>query len=74
MSDRKGRISGFVDMLLDEFQYGYMTIHDSAGRDEPICEGIVRSLAKILDFRTLAIQSFFVTELEDGSVQIDIRV
>lgn len=73
MAERK-KISGFADMLLDQFPYGYVTVYDSNENDAPICEGIVRSLAKILDFGTLSTKSFFVAELEDGSVQIDIHV
>lgn len=68
------KISGFADMLLDQFPYGYVTLFDANENDVPICEGIVRSMAKILDFGTLPVKSFFVAELEDGSVQIDIHV
>lgn len=68
------KINNFIEHMLSDFQYGYATVYDLSEGDEPICEGIVRSLAKILDFRALAVKSFYVAELEDGSVQIDIHV
>ncbi len=68
------KINAFIEYMLQSQQYGYVTVYDVSEGDRPICEGIVRSLAKILDFRALAVRSFYVAELEDGSVQIDIHV
>lgn len=64
----------FADIMLDQYPYGYVTVHDADDFESVICEGIVRSMARILDFRTLRIKSFYAIELEDGSVQIDIGV
>lgn len=65
--------SRFVDALFREFEYAFTTIYDD-GDGSVICEGTVRMLAKVLDFGALDIRSFYVAELEDGSVQADIRI
>ena len=68
------QIVPFADIMLDQYPCGYVTVHDAGDKDSVICEGIVRSMALILDFRSLDIRSFFVFESEDGGVQIDIGV
>lgn len=72
MNDSRMKVA-FVDALLDDFRYGYAAIYDGDSK-HPICEGMPASLSKILDFKTLDMKSFVVTELEDGGVEIAIRV
>ena len=64
----------FADIMLEQYPYGYVTVHDGRIDGDVICEGVVRSMSRILDFRTLDIRAFYVTELEDGSVQVDVGV
>lgn len=63
----------FADVLLSEYANAFVTIYDY-GDGSTICDGTVRSLSRVMDFRSLAIRSLFVMELEDGSVQADIHV
>ena len=63
----------FADVLLSDYVNAFLTIYDY-GDGSMICEGTVRSLAKIVNIRKLGIRSLFVMELEDGSIQADIHV
>lgn len=71
---RSEKMIPFADVMMDQYPYGYVTVHEESVDGDVICEGIVRSMSRILDFRSIRIRAFYVTELEDGSVQIDIGV
>lgn len=68
------RSNSFIDALLSDYKYALVTVYDRSDHDSVVCEGTVRSLSKILDFRSLRMKSFFVTEDEDGAVQAEIWI
>lgn len=59
--------------LINDLEYAYVTIFNSKTQ-EPLCEGISKVLQKSVQFQDLAVKSFKVFEVEDGSVLIDIYV
>ena len=63
----KGKIAAY----LDDNPYAYMTVYDG---NRIICEGTVRSLSLILDFRRVSFASFFAMDMVDGGIEIEASV
>lgn len=74
MPNNYDRVGAFVDALLDEFLYGYVTIYDTSDNRRVICEGFVKGMSRIIDFRALRFKSFYVAEASDGGIHIDLAI
>lgn len=51
--------------------YAYLTVYK---QDEPLCEGTVRSLSRLVNFSELTFKSFFTMYTEDGGIEIEAAI